>query len=79
MKRIRLPDTEGEHLVPENAIPETSTTNLNGGEKPRLSYRDKLTRASIPKDDWNDWSDSEEDADLIPDFNTIPEPNPQPV
>ena len=79
MKRIRLPYTEGDDLEPENGIPETNTAKLNGCEQPRISYKDKMTRVSVLKDDWNDWSDSDEDADLIPDFNAIPDPISEPV
>ena len=71
MKRSRLPDSEGEDLQPEKDIPQTTTANLTGGEHPRISNKDKLTRATTPKDDWNDWSDSEEDYDLIPNFSDI--------
>ena len=48
MKRIRLPNTEADDLEPENGGPETKSTV---DEQPKISYKDKLTRASVTKED----------------------------
>ena len=50
-KKIRLPDTERDDSEPENCMPETHTVERNADEQPRISYKDKLTRASVPQED----------------------------
>lgn len=80
-KRIRLPDSYGEDSGMDLEILDGAASEpgkLREAPKPvsetKQSYRDKLTNVKQGGDEWRDWSDTEEDEDLIPKFNDKSEP-----